>query len=570
MPGFERSNRILVRKFIQYLIPTMITTAAISLNEFVDSMLAASLLGSKAMAVITLGTPTAMLLAGIYTLLGNGGATLYASCLGSRETVRAGRCFRASMITALIAGIAVPVLGFSFFHEIASLLCRNDELMPDFIAYFRIQLYSAPLLVFVLTLVEFFTPSGKPSFATAVITTANGVNLIMDYVYMGVLNMGVQGAAWATFTGYVAGLGLIALFYITGSLKIRYSGGETLDVLRDAGKIGASPALSQLSFAPRYAVTNALAAYWGGTAGIVAFSLCCQMLSVVSIFLAAILGTSVPLVAVLHGQKDYIGKAYVLSVALKAQLVMSVICIAFAEIFAEGFAAIYSINDPAELEMSVKALRIFSLMFLFRSAYMVIMKYWQASGKNLASFVISMLDGFAGIIPIMFVMSMVMGITGIWWGYVLNSVLILAGTALYFVKLKPSSGDDSSFFEATIILESESISGVTAKLEDICRRAGADASLSLRSALALEEIAVYTRNHIKKDSYMDITARSYPDRIEIDFRTLGEPFDPMSETIYDMPENMKFLRSLSPLIEHDYIMGMNCTRISITKRGDKR
>ena len=68
---------------MHYLVPTMLTTAAISLNEFVDSMLAASLLGSRAMAVINLGFPVVMLLAGIYTLLGNGGATLYASCLGA-------------------------------------------------------------------------------------------------------------------------------------------------------------------------------------------------------------------------------------------------------------------------------------------------------------------------------------------------------------------------------------------------------------------------------------------------------------------------------------------------------
>lgn len=41
-----RSNELLFKKFSQYLIPTMITYAALSLNEFVDSMLVSNLLGS--------------------------------------------------------------------------------------------------------------------------------------------------------------------------------------------------------------------------------------------------------------------------------------------------------------------------------------------------------------------------------------------------------------------------------------------------------------------------------------------------------------------------------------------
>ncbi len=88
----------------------------------------------------------------------------------------------------------------------------------------------------------------------------------------------------------------------------------------------------------------------------------------------------------------------------------------------------------------------------------------------------------------------------------------------------------------------------------------------MRSAVAAEEMAVYSKHHMKKNDYMDITARVYSDRTEIDFRTLGEAFNPMSETPEDMPENMKFLRSVSSSIEHDYIIGMNCTRITIARQ----
>ena len=72
-----RSNQVLFKKFSQYLIPTMITYAALSLNEFVDSMLVSNMLGPDAMAIVGLGAPIMLIMAAIYSLLGSGGSTVY-------------------------------------------------------------------------------------------------------------------------------------------------------------------------------------------------------------------------------------------------------------------------------------------------------------------------------------------------------------------------------------------------------------------------------------------------------------------------------------------------------------
>ena len=57
-----RSNRLMIKRYRQYLFPAMITYAALSLNEFVDSMLVSNLLGSDAMAVVSLGMPVMLCL----------------------------------------------------------------------------------------------------------------------------------------------------------------------------------------------------------------------------------------------------------------------------------------------------------------------------------------------------------------------------------------------------------------------------------------------------------------------------------------------------------------------------
>ena len=127
---YSRTNKLLRKKFFQYLLPTMITYAALSLNEFVDSMLVSNLLDSDAMAVISLGMPVMLVMAAAYSLLG-GGATVYALSLGSRDHENAGKSLTAAVAVGLAAGVLLLVLGNLLFGPLSRILCHNTDRMGD-------------------------------------------------------------------------------------------------------------------------------------------------------------------------------------------------------------------------------------------------------------------------------------------------------------------------------------------------------------------------------------------------------------------------------------------------------
>ena len=81
------------------------------------------------------------------------------------------------------------------------------------------------------------------------------------------------------------------------------------------------------------------------------------------------------------------------------------------------------------------------------------------------------------------------------------------------------------------------------------------------AALAVEELALYVSNKKKQSSHIDILVRLSQGNVEIDFRSLGELFNPLVDTEGDIKENIQLLRSISSSIVNDYMMGMNCTRI---------
>lgn len=566
---------------LEYLFPTMLTMAALSLNEFVDSMLVSNLLGSRAMAVVGFGSPVMLLYAALYTLLGNGGATLYALCLGKRDTATAGKSFALAVAAAAAVGLLLLAGSFVFFKPLANLLCRDASLMEDFVPYLRTLLFSAPFIITILTVVEFLPPSGAPKIATTINITANGINLLMDYVYIKFFHMGVEGAAWATLTGYLGGTVLILYVVLRRKTKIHYHRPALpdLSILGRLCGLGSPSAASQLGFALKFAFCNGQAVLYGGTAGIVAYSLCNQSISIISIFLAALAGSSMPLIAVLHGQRDFQGEAGMLKTVMRMNALLSVVCFAAFAFFAQPLAQLYNITDSLELALAVKALRIFSIMYLFRGFCILFMKYLQVINRKIYSLFISIFDGFGGIIPIAFLMGKLMGIDGLWWAFPVTAVLLLAIVLLWNKRIVSRSGgryrslllagqedEAEKIFDVTIFEDAQSISNASASLMDFCTDSGIDRRSANLAALTLEEMAVYTRNRLNKDDYMDILARLYPDRIEIDFRTLGNSFDPLASAPEDIRENIQLLRSIASVLEYNYIMGMNCTRVVINRR----
>lgn len=573
---FHRSYQILAKKFLQYLFPSLLTTIALSLNEFVDSMLVANLLGSHAMAVVNLGFPVMLLMATIYTLLGVGGSTLYAVALGERRPERAGKILCLSLLAAGALGCAVMAVGLFCPELVIPILCQDSNLAGDFSVYFHVLALSAPLLSLVLTFVAFLPPSGVPQLATAVNIVANVVNLLMDYIYITCLHMGAEGAAWATLTGYLAGILLIpVILFLKGRADIRYTPAslKDLSLLRECVDTGGAAAMTQFGFAVKFAACNALATLYGGTSGVVAFSFCLQAFSLVSVFYGGIVSAAMPLLAVLHGQRDFSGAQYILKKALRYSVVSVAVFVAWFEIAPEQAAGIYDIVEPEEVALAALGLRIFALCFLFRCLCIVFMYYLQVLGEKRYAMAVSLFDGFAGLVPMAYLLCSFMGLDGLWWAHPLNAVLLLAGILLYNRRLSGerykglllAEREDTALrtWEFTMDGDMTNATRISGQIIAICEASGLEPVKAKTVGLMLEEMAIYNKGHLKIVEDYDVLLHLYDDHMEIDFRSLGDSCNPLQDSELDEECNIAVLRRVSSALDYDYVLGMNSTHIVI-------
>ncbi len=562
------------------MIPSILTSLALALNEFVDCMLVSNLLDSNALAIANLGCPVILLIASCYVLLGNGGATLYAIYLGKWEKEKAGKVFTVSMILALILGIVILLVCTVFKGGITSVLCVDETLRPAFTSYYQVLLLTAPVLVLMLTFLCYLPPSGAPVIATIVNIVANGLNLVMDIVYIRGFHMGVEGAAWATITGYLIGIVVMAVLMKKKNVVIvrhRVIPSDLYLVPMICTQ-GAATAFLQICYAVKYAFSNNIAAIEGGRTGVVAFSLCLQSFSIASVFLLGVADAAQPFLAMLSGQKDYKGERGVLIHSLLLQFLSAILLIALFLFFPQGMTLLYGLTDPETILMGIRGIRLFCLTYLTRGIAIQFMRFFQVEQRKGYAFFISMMDGLF-VIPVGFFLSRSIGLDGVFIAYPISAalmllVILIINTNIYLkhreeytdILLVRKDTGNTAVLNLSIMDDDEQITAASEQMIDFCAEQGIARKLAMKVGLMCEEMAVYTHNHRKAGGDIDFLLRIKEDSITINFRSIGEPFDPTSQAEDDMAENFMILNSLPHNLSYDYIMGMNNTQI-VMERG---
>ena len=115
--------------------------------------------------------------------------------LGAGEERKASEVFSQTMVTAGIVCIIISLLMFILFTPILKVLRADCALAGYFTEYYRIMLFTYPLMVAGSVLSMFIRVDGKPQVCMLVSIAGCILNAIRDFIFVGVMGLGVQGSA---------------------------------------------------------------------------------------------------------------------------------------------------------------------------------------------------------------------------------------------------------------------------------------------------------------------------------------------------------------------------------------
>ena len=205
----------------QLAIPAVVAQIINLLYNIVDRIYIGHIpgVGASALTGVGLFTPILMLINAFAMLAGARGAPRAAISMGKKDNRTAekilGNCFSLLIIMAVI----LTFIFFIFAPQMLTLFGASGKTLPYAVAYSRIYILGSIFVLIVMGMNPFITTQGfaKISMLTTVIGAV--INIILDPIFIFVLDLGVRGAALATVLSQAVGAVWI-LRFLTGKKTI--------------------------------------------------------------------------------------------------------------------------------------------------------------------------------------------------------------------------------------------------------------------------------------------------------------------------------------------------------------
>ena len=216
--GTESISKLLIKQ----AVPASIGILVMSLNILVDTIFVGHWIGSTAIAAINVVLPVSFFIGAVGMAIGIGGSSIISRALGATNRPKALKTFGNQITLTILVTVLLATIGLAFKDAIILSFGGKGAIFEPAKIYYTIVLYGVPFLALCMMGNTVIRAEGKPKFAMYAMMIPSVSNLVLDYIFINVLDYGMEGAAWATTISYVLCFGFILWFFITQSeLRIK-------------------------------------------------------------------------------------------------------------------------------------------------------------------------------------------------------------------------------------------------------------------------------------------------------------------------------------------------------------
>ncbi|WP_407413777.1 MATE family efflux transporter [Methanobrevibacter sp.] len=442
------SNEIITHKFRELLLPSILIAMALNITAIVDSSFVATFIGHNGQAALQVLEPLILLITIIEWLFGLGGQILALNKKAEFDDEGSNHYFTTAMLTTIIVSILIFLVCILFEDAVIGLLHPTTDAIPYVKAYGRYLFMAFPIVTILGVLGQFIRVDGQPNFASGVIIVANIINIILDYLFLGVFHMGIEGASIAMLIGYLVGL-ICTLKYhfdskrtfrfILSNLKIKTWLSSTIEII-NIGLPGASMGLFNVIL---IYIMNLILGGILGELGLDIFNVCLNALLIISIFIMGFAETLSSIVPIYYAQNDFYNLNHIVRKSLIATMVCSIIFTAFLLIYPDGLLIFFNLNQIPNDALVENALRIYSLAFIPMAFSTMLLFYYEGIERTIESGIITVISELLGPLIFTFILYPLIGITSVWVSFPLGFVLSIVAVAIY---VKMVERKDSEYY----------------------------------------------------------------------------------------------------------------------------
>lgn len=422
----------------KYATPGIIAMTAMSLYNMVDSIFIGHGVGAMALSGLTVAKPFMDICAAFGTLVGVGASSLVAIKLGEKDYRSANDILANVIILNVLLGALVMAVGLFWLDPILYAFGASDATISYAREYMEIILAGNILTHIYYGLNSMLRSVGHPRISMYATILAVSLNVILDPIFIFVLDMGVRGAALATIISQLVSVVIELIIFLNPKEVIHFHRGIwrlKRDITMRALGIGTAPFLMHMAACFVVIVLNNQLKRYGGDLAIATFGMTNRFMFFFAMIVMGIQQGMQPIVGYNYGANLHarMVRAYKLSVYC-ATCVMGVLWL-FGVIWPEGFIRLFT-HDELLIAQSIVPARIMLCVMFAIGFPMITGNFYTSIGMARKAIFLSLTRQVLFLIPLIISLPYLFNslgwepIWGVWWALPISDSLSVITAAI--------------------------------------------------------------------------------------------------------------------------------------------
>ena len=416
---FELGTQPIHKLLWKYALPAIIAMTAASLYNIVDSIYIGHGCGALALGALTVAKPFMDICAAFGSLVGVGASSLLAIYLGEKDYDKANRVLGNVIVLNVLLSAIVMVVGLIWLDPILMAFGASEDTLGYAHEYMEIILYGNILTHIYFGLNAMLRSAGHPRFSMVATIVAVTVNIILDPIFIFVLNMGVRGAALATVLSQVVAVVWQLTKFLDRSELVRFHRGIwrlNREITHRALAIGMSPFLYNIAHCFVVIIINNQLKNYGGDLAIASYGVINRLTFVFAMMVMGLNQGMQPIAGYNYGAQQYdrVLRSFYLT-CLYATGVMAIVFI-LGECFPRLVTEIFT-HDPELINLTIRPMRIICSTMLIIGFQMVTGNLFTSIGKAGKAIFLSLTRQVLYLIPLAIWLPLIFNdpLDGVWW-----------------------------------------------------------------------------------------------------------------------------------------------------------
>jgi putative MATE family efflux protein len=460
----ELGTKSIGKLLLQYSIPAVIAMVVNAIYNVVDRIFVGQYVGEEALAGLTVAFPIMLMTFAFVSLIGAGGAALLSIRLGEKDIKRANHIFGNTISFGIIITALILIVMFINLDGLLLFFGATPEILEYASTYMVIIFggYIFQMLAFVLS--GMVRTEGKPALSMVSMLVSAISNIVLDFVFIGLMGMGVAGAALATIIGQFIGLVILSSFYLRGDSQLKLTVSDFIPDIKMIGQIvsiGFATFISIIGISVSMTFMNRALGEYGGIEAITSMG---AINSLFAFFIMPINGINQgmqPIIGYNHGAKKVKRVLRTMAYGVGAGIVFSTLVFLAMEIYPKTFIGLFLDSESATIDVAVTGLRIFMIMLPLLSINVLGISYFQSTAKGVTAMIIGMLRQFILFLPLLLVLPGLFGLMGVWMAVPISDgiAILITGIVLVvdmrkdFKSYNNNEGENENFDEDVLVME---------------------------------------------------------------------------------------------------------------------